>query len=50
MNKYEVIWYDLDSEKARDVVTANSEEEAIAIATKTRGGVKPAPLTSVIKK
>lgn len=47
--KYEVIWYDMDSEKARDTVMASNEQEAITIATKKRNGKKPAQLASAVK-
>lgn len=50
MDTYIVIWYDLESEKLREEVTAKNSEDAIAKATLRHNGNKPAELVSATKK
>lgn len=47
--KFTIIWYDQDSEKRRDVIDADSEDEALRKATLKYNGKPPAPLHTVIK-
>lgn len=47
--KFTIIWYDQNSEKGRDTVDANSEEEALRKATLKYNGKPPAPLHTVIR-
>jgi hypothetical protein len=49
MNKYEIIWYDLEGEKARDVFMANSEEDALSKGYTKYNGNPPAKQHSIIR-
>lgn len=49
MGNYELIWYDLDGEKSRDTIQANSQEEAIQKGYEKYNGNPPAKMVSAIK-
>ena len=48
--KFELIWYDLDGEKARDIIDAESEEEATQKGFLKYNGNPPAKLVSINKQ
>ena len=48
MSTFEIIWYDLEGEKARDIITADSTEDAIVKGYKKYNGNPPASQYSVI--
>lgn len=48
--KYEIIWYDMNEEKARDIIEANSEEEALSKGYLKYNGNPPGPAHTIIKK
>ena len=48
MSKFGIIWYDLQSEKGRDIVDALDTEDAIVKAFKLYNGNPPAPRYSII--
>ena len=49
MHKYEIIWYDMESEKARDVIIANSADDALCKGFAKYNGNPPAKQHSVIQ-
>lgn len=48
--KYELIWYDLEGEKARDIIIANSENEARRKGYEKYNGNPPASQVSIMRK
>ena len=48
--KYELIWYDTEGEKARDIIEASNEEDARTKGFLKYNGSPPAELVSIIKK
>lgn len=49
MYSFELIWYDLEGEKGRDIVQAESEDDAIQKGYEKYNGNPPAKMVSAIK-
>lgn len=48
--KYEIIWYDMDGEKSRDIVDADNEADAVSKGFEKYNGNPPAKLYNVNRK